>query len=67
MPTLGPLPRSDRWSARDPGAAQAEVRPYILHRKQHSGQTGDGGRSPPPHPSDPGAWWKEPLLHRQEL
>lgn len=67
VPTSGLVPSSDWRSARDSGAAQAEVRPYILHRKQHSGQTGDGGRSPPPYPSDTGTGRKEPLLHRQEL
>lgn len=66
-PALGPVPSSDRRSAGDPGVAQAEIRPHFLHRKQHGGQTGNGGRGPPPHPGDPGTGRKEPLLHRQEL
>lgn len=65
--TPGALPCSNRRSARDPGAAAPAVRSHLLHRQQHGGQTDHGRCCQTPDACHPGAGWKEPLLHRQEL
>lgn len=63
----GAVSRGDRRRPRDSGAAEAALRPHLLHWQLRCWEDHNGGRLAPPHPRHPGARWEEPLLHRQKL